>query len=77
MIDSIPEIARIDHSPEPSETVTVILVILALLLVIVIIMGVYWMKKMSQRRDNFMSAQMSDLVNSANNAKENIYCTLD
>ena len=77
MIDSISEVARINHSPEPSETVTIILVIVALLLVILIVMGVYWMKKMIQRRDLVLSAQMSDLVNSTNNAKENIYCTLE
>ena len=77
MIDSISEVARINHSPEPSETVTIILVIVALLLVILIVMGVYWMKKMIQRHNDFMSTRMSDLVNSANNAKENIYCTLD
>ena len=77
IIDSISEVARINHSPEPSETVTVILVIVSLLLVILIIMGVYWMKKTIQRRDLMLSAQMSDLVNSAKNAKDNIYCTLD
>ena len=77
MIDSISEVARINHSPEPSETVAVILVIVAILLVILMIMGVYWMKKMIQRRDLMLSVQMSDLVNSTNNAKENTYCTLD
>ena len=77
IIDSISEVARINHSAEPSETVTVILVIVSLLLVILIIMGVYWMKKTIQRRDLMLSAQMSDLVNSAKNAKDNIYCTLD
>ena len=77
MIDSISEVARINHSPEPSETVTIILVIVALLLVILIVVGVYWMKKMIQRRDLVLSAQMSDLVISTNNAKENIYCTLE
>ena len=77
IIGLISEVARINHSPEPSETVAVILVIVGLLLVILIVLGVYWMKKMIQRRDLMLSVQMSDLVNSTSKAKENIYCTLD
>ena len=77
-IPSILEIALVNHSSEPSlpTLLVFILILVALLLILLIIMGVYWMKKMTLRR-NLMSAQMSDLVNSANNATENIYCTMD